>query len=99
VDSTMLGNETVLAAEVLPFVDGVTATTSVTPAPPADAPIFTFSASQDPGEKFQMPRNRKDSLHGVLSNAAQSRSSPSAAAQAVGCLAASAEVLCHEAPA
>jgi hypothetical protein len=50
VDSSMLGNATVLDAEVLPFVDGVTATTVVSPAPPADAPIFTFSASQDPGE-------------------------------------------------
>ncbi len=50
VDSTMLGNETVLAAEVLPFVDGVTATTPVMPTPPPDAPIFTFSASQDPGD-------------------------------------------------
>lgn len=51
VSSTDLNNATVLDAQVLPYVDGITATTALDPPAPADAPVFTFSASQDPGER------------------------------------------------
>lgn len=45
-----LSDATTLSATVLPFVDGITATAPIDPPPPATAPIFTFSATQDPGE-------------------------------------------------
>lgn len=50
-DTTSLSNDTVLSAQVLPYVDGIAGTTLLeTPAAPI-VPIFTFSASQDPGAR------------------------------------------------
>lgn len=49
IDISMLSNTTVLNSEVLPYVDGVTATAPMVPLPPITAPVFTVSASQDPG--------------------------------------------------
>mmetsp|Transcript_1782 Transcript_1782/g.5178 ORF Transcript_1782/g.5178 Transcript_1782/m.5178 type:complete len:532 (+) Transcript_1782:252-1847(+) len=49
VDPSQLGNATVLGAEVLPLVDGIAGTTPLAEPAPANVPIFTFSASQDPG--------------------------------------------------
>lgn len=46
---------------------------------------------------FKCIETGRSLLQGVSSNVAPSRRSQSAAAQAVGCLAASAEVSCHEA--